>query len=219
MIPQRTFGRDASTGEDFGLPSAIVNGTQLISDLLDTYVGLSEERFIELQDIRTRRDGYLMELLETRTNQLARRSPAALAETLGAAYGFAWRDVARLASVSVPALRKWRLGEPAVPANLRRLAKVVAICDILHERCPDIADVASWLELPLSEQAPITGIDLLVAERYDLVSRHAGDQTSVGTAILDAYDPDWRTVYASDVKIYTGQDGFPSLRLGYTDEP
>lgn len=45
--------------------------------------------------------------------------------------GFAWRDIARLVKVSVPAVQKWRKGEKASGESHSRVASLLAACDLI----------------------------------------------------------------------------------------
>lgn len=56
----------------------------------------------------TRREAHVVEL-ESKTGERARCAPMHALEQL-ADYGFAWRDIARVVGVSVPAITKWRKG-------------------------------------------------------------------------------------------------------------
>ena len=126
--------------------------------------------------------------------------------------GFSWRDIARVVGVSVPALRKWRLGGTATGENRHRVATLVAFCDIAGERfC--ISDVACWLEAPLDPQTPLTGLDLMAGGRFDVALRLARNRDPDPQAVLDEFEPDWRDRYSSPVEAFTGLDGLPGLRL------
>lgn len=126
--------------------------------------------------------------------------------------GFSWRDIARVVGVSVPALRKWRLGGTATGENRHRVATLVAFCDMADERSC-ISDVACWLETPLDPQTPLTGLDLMASDRFDLALRLARDRDSDPQAVLDEFEPNWRDRYSSPVEAFTGPDGLPGLRL------
>jgi hypothetical protein len=152
-------------------------------------------------------DDGLRELLRGRTGKKKMESLASRLKELGD-IGFAWTDLARMFSVSLPALRKWRQGESASPPNDLRVAEVSAICEMLSET-PTISDVASWLEMPLAPECPVTGIDLLAAGRNDLLLRYARDGD--GDSVLDEFDPGWRDRSYSAVEVVTGPDGLPAL--------
>lgn len=199
------------TGTWAGLPTHTQQVTSLINDLTDRGIGIRDESRLLVQDAEQFAFEMLHQTLEAATAQASRRSTAILAESL-AAFGFAWKDVARVAGVSVPALRKWRLGERAAPANHLRLATFVATCEVIRERCVDIADVASWLEVPLDVTAPITGLDVLADGFGDLLLEYASDMAITPQSVLDRYEPDWRTKYASQFEVYVAEDGHNALR-------
>lgn len=155
------------------------------------------------------------EILETELRiGAARRSREPLERLLEqlSGVGFSWRDIARVVGVSVPALRKWRLGGRATGENRRRLATLVSFCGIARTRC-HVSDVVGWLETPLHSEAPVTGIDLLAEGRFDLALRLARDQGSDPEAVLDAFEPGWRQRYVSTVEVFAGPDGMPGLRM------
>jgi transcriptional regulator with XRE-family HTH domain len=124
--------------------------------------------------------------------------------------GFAWRDIARLVGVSVPALRRWRQGESPTGDHRLTIARLVALIEILQDDHM-ITEVASWMEMPLSREAPVTGIDLGAAGRYedllDLAANHAGAEE-----ILDRWQADWREQYRSNFEAFEAPDGQPGIR-------
>lgn len=135
--------------------------------------------------------------------------PALLGEL--ADHGLAWVDIAALAGVSVPAVRKWRQGGAASGEKLIELARVAVLLDWLHQ-AKAIADVASWLEVPLTTDAPTTRMDLLKRGARDLVIRSLVDDGLSPEAILDEYQPDWRSVYESNFEVFDSEDGQRSIR-------
>jgi len=199
------------TGTSAGIPLRTQASTSLINDLTDRGIGLLDQSRLLAQDAENFAYGMLHHTLEAATARASRRTPADLADAL-AELGFAWKDIARIAGVSVPALRKWRMGERAAISNHSRLASVAALCEIICERCPDIADVASWLEVPLDAAAPISGLDLLAAGRGDLVLEYANDGKVTPQSVLDRFDPDWRSRHSSAFEVYVDEDGHKALR-------
>ncbi len=125
--------------------------------------------------------------------------------------GFAWRDIARLVGVSVPAVQKWRKGEKASGDSRIRIASLLAACDLITSHYL-VDEIASWFEMPLSSAAPVTPITLYAAHRADLVfdfaSGHADPE-----ALLSEFDPDWRERYRSDFEVFEAGDGNRSIRL------
>lgn len=142
----------------------------------------------------------------------AARAKEGVAALLGevADLGFSWRDIARLVRVSVPAVQKWRKGEKASGESRQRLASFLAACDLIVRHYM-VEEIASWFEMPLSKDAPVTPTDLYAADRADLVfefgSGHADPE-----ALLTQFDPDWRDRYRSDFEVFEAGDGNRSLR-------
>lgn len=149
--------------------------------------------------------------LQASANQRAREDLTGLLQELNG-LGFSWRAIASIAQVSVPALRKWRMGSPATGENRRRVAQMVALCQMVSDKYL-IEDVAGWLETPLLADAPITGLNLLAGERSDLVLRLACDRGENPEQVLDEFEPGWRDRYASAVEVFTAPDGLPGVRL------
>ncbi len=146
--------------------------------------------------------------LKSRTSAKARRSPQELLNEM-ADRGYSWSMIARLTRVSVPALRKWRNGESPSGENRRKIAELAALTDFLEEYM--ITDVPGWLEVPLDANVATTCADLCVAGRIDLVLDFAAGRISDPHAVLDKFDPDWRSKI-SDYEVFTAPDGSPSLR-------
>lgn len=125
----------------------------------------------------------------------------------------AWRDVARLLRVSVPAVQKWRRGEGMSGANRLRLARVVAALDMLKQYL--ISEPVSWLEMPIKEGVALTRLDLLVGNRFDLALELVsdGDEPIVVDPILDEFDPTWRESRVDTAfELFVADDGVVSIR-------
>ncbi|MFC7816896.1 hypothetical protein ACFUTR_19880 [Streptomyces sp. NPDC057367] len=151
----------------------------------------------------------LFQSWQHRTTERGKLAPKALLEKI-ADLGFAWRDVARMIGVSVPAIQKWRRAGGVTGDNRRRLASLLALCDEITQRY-HIQEVASWFEMPISAMAPVTPIDLY-AEGHSLqVLEHASGHSD-SEQILNAYDPDWRDRFRSDFEVYLDTDGEMSIR-------
>lgn len=133
--------------------------------------------------------------LDERTAVIAMADPAELLESLGTEGGLSWTTVARLVGVTPTAVRKWRRGEQITPQNRHRLARACALLEMLRPYA--VADPASWLEMHISQDAVVTPVDLFGAGRADLIFELAGRRTNPH-AVLDAYEPDWRTRYGVD---------------------
>lgn len=142
--------------------------------------------------------------LEARARRAAKQGMSALLSAL-ADRGLAWRDIAALAGVTVPAVRRWRQGDPSTGDHLLAVARIVALVDTL-EQDHLVANVASWMEMPLADEAPLTAIDLAVAGRLSDVLDVAGDHAT-GEAVLERWLPGWREKYRSGYEVFEAADG------------
>lgn len=170
----------------------------------------SQVREMDLNAGETHQLRYLHEW-EVLTQQRQAQSPTDLLGELGD-MGFAWRDVARLVGVSVPAVQKWRRGERITGDNRRRLAGLVAACDfILSHFYVSSDDVASWFETPIHDQAPVTPTDLWAGGQrvifFEYATRHLTPEET-----LNGFDAEWRERYRSDFETFRDDDGQIGLR-------
>ena len=213
---------DAPTGASVGHAPPRLERTRTIQDVVDDIGYLRNRSELLVHDSRDLHESIgqlhsdsLDEELRSLTVRHAREHLPTLLDWLST-LGFSWRDIAKIAGVSVPAVRKWRRGESATGDNRQRVARIVALCEIAAERYI-IADVAGWLETPLHPDAPLTGLDLMASERFDLVLALAREQPGDPERVLDEFEPDWRARYRSDVEVFTAPDGLPGLRLTGSD--
>jgi len=200
----------AGTVADEVAPPPIVSETRTSYTALIDEAGFLRRRTKLLNDDVTdlHQDVQLGELTQRSRNRAKLSEGELLNELSG--LGFAWRDIARMAGVSVPAVQKWRRGESASGENRFRLAQLVALCDMVSEDHM-VADVGGWFEVPISTAAPVTPLDLLAAEREDLVLEHASEHVSA-EVILSRFDDGWRDRYRSEFEVFVASDGKPSLR-------
>lgn len=160
-------------------------------------------------DYRDRHEDSHFKEWTVRTRERARASTQELLEEL-AELGFAWRDVARLVGVSVPAIQKWRRGEGASGENRHKLAGLLAACDQVADHY-EIHDVASWFETPVRVGVPVTPVDLWASGYPELVFEHAsGHETPSG--ILSRWDADWQQRYSSEFEVFQAGDGQLAIR-------
>jgi len=136
-------------------------------------------------------------------------APLDLLATL-ADLGFSWRAIARMLNVSVPAVQKWRQGAKVSGENRRLLANLVGACDLISEHYL-VSDVASWFEMPILTEVPITPIDLYATGRYQLLFEYASGHTDT-ESLLSHLDPDWRESYRSDFEVFRAEDDQLSIR-------
>ncbi|MDR3202313.1 MAG: hypothetical protein LBT54_04175 [Bifidobacteriaceae bacterium] len=139
----------------------------------------------------------------------AKRAPAVLLKDLSA-LGLAWRDVARILRVSVPAIQKWRRGENVTASNRSNLSRLSAL--MLLAETYLVSEPASWLEIPVMDGTPITGLDLLAAGRFDLVLELMGPNVR-REDVLDEFTSDWRNRSpGEEFESYQAADGQVSIR-------
>lgn len=158
-----------------------------------------------------RRDLLILDL-EDRTSERAKDAPRAALEQLSE-YGFAWRDIARILGVSVPAVNKWRKGEGITGPNRLKIARLLALLDMLRNQF--VQEPASWLEMPIRDGVALTPITLLANNRYDLVLELASADMGAGTKeeILNEYAPDWRTKLVDDTfETFVDNEGVVGIR-------
>ncbi|MGC5172085.1 hypothetical protein ACLQ2Q_15690 [Microbacterium sp. DT81.1] len=160
-----------------------------------------------------RRDA-LVEDLDARQQEAAARDGVELLSVLSDS-GLAWRDVAKLAGVTVPAVQKWRRGEGMSGARRLALARVVAMLDILGENF--VSYPASWLEMPVKNEVAISRLQLLAQGRFDLVLLLIADDTAPAVEVdrvLDEYDPDWGSTLVDDqFESFLASDGVVSSKV------
>jgi len=125
--------------------------------------------------------------------------------------GFSWRDIARLAGVSVPAIQKWRKGANLSPDNRHKLARLLAGCDFISSHL-FIEDIGQWFEMPIVDTSPITPIDLWAAGQEILVFEYA-TRYLAPEETLSRYDSSWRDKYRTSVETFIGDDSYPGLRV------
>lgn len=150
--------------------------------------------------------------VEWRTRS-AERGQAGVATMLTelADLGFAWRDLARMVGVSVPAMQKWRRGEKASGDSRQKVASLLAACDLIAAHYM-VEEIASWFEMPLVKRVPITPIDMYADDRADLVFALASGQEDP-EALMTEYDLEWREKYRSDFETFLASDGNRSVRM------
>jgi len=206
------------TGTSVGLGETVESPTRTIADLVDQ-AGLLKNRTRILvadsnevhQSTEDLHIDFLSRLHRTLSLERTKESLSGLLDELSD-LGFSWREIARVSGVSVPAVRKWRNGEPATGENRKRVSMVAALCELARNQYL-IDDVASWMEAPLHPGAPVTVLDLVADDRFDLALQLASEQGTDPERVLDQFDPEWRERYTSSVEVFTAPDGLPGVRL------
>ena len=202
---------DAGTASTSIAPSQIPAATRTAAALLTE----------DADDLRHRAKSLNVDIEETHqkvyesewavlTQQRGAQSSTDLLDELGD-LGFAWRDIAKMVGVTVPAVQKWRRGERITGPNRLKVAKLMAACDFLMSHYY-VDDVASWFEMPLNEAAPITPVSLWASGHtklfFDYATRHVtADDT------LTKFEPEWRERYRSDYETFRDAEGSVGIRL------
>jgi hypothetical protein len=151
----------------------------------------------------------IMQEWQSRSTDLVRQDMSTLLAQL-ADLGFAWRDIARLIGVSVPAVQKWRRGKAATGQSRFNAAAVLAACALIADHYL-VKEIASWFEVPVVFGCPITAIDLYAAKKPQLVFRLATGNADP-EQVLSVFDPDWRETYRSDFEVFESEDGGLAIR-------
>jgi transcriptional regulator with XRE-family HTH domain len=198
------------TGESTGRYRGLAPLDQTRSTLSDR-VGSIRTQVRHLDgDTRVLHEQTYSDDLDQRCRELSKVSVSELLGKLNE-LGFAWRDVARMVGVSVPALQKWRRGEKITGENRLKLAKVLAIVETVQTDMM-VVDPASWFEIPIQEGVQLTPIDLVAAAMPALVFDLANDHDHP-EGILDRFDKNWRdTLTDSSFETFVAADGVRSIR-------
>lgn len=170
---------------------------------------LSNRARIVQEDVDGLHQNAIMREWQTKSTDLVRQDMPALLERL-ADLGFAWRDIARLVGVSVPAVQKWRRGRRSTGQSRFFAAAILAACDLIREHYL-VQDVASWFEAPVVFGYPVTALDLYAAKRVQLVFQLATGKADP-EQVMSAFDPEWRENYRSDFEVFEAEDGL-AIRL------
>lgn len=198
-----------TTGSDSVSMPRIEQPTEVSPDVLASRAGaLRSNTGLLSKDVAQIHHDTLQLQINSKTRSAEKQTPVELLNQL-ASKGFAWINVARVVGVSVPAVRKWRQGESASGENRHKLARIVAMVDVLEEDHL-IQDVASWLDIPICEPC-FTGIDVLEAGGYEDLIAYAGEHIGA-TALLDRWLPNWRDEVDDGLEIFVAGDGERAIR-------
>ena len=191
--------------------------TRLSPDIVANHAGaLRHDVGVLSEDVKRTHGDSLRIQLEFRTDEALKRAPVDLLSEL-AGLGFSWTSIARLAGVSIPAIRKWRNGGTVSGGNRRKVAMLVALVGLLSEDHL-IHDVASWLDIPLAGTS-FTGIDVLAAGHdhgYHDLTAYASEHIR-SCELLDRTVPGWRATLDDRFESYTAGDGEQAIRMRNED--
>lgn len=148
--------------------------------------------------------------LDDRSHRRTRQSTQELLSGLRR-WGFAWRDVARIVGVSVPALQKWRKGASPSGANRLKLGRLFAVVEYIENEFL-INDIASWFEMPIRTGVHLTAMELLDQNREFLVVELASEQATP-EKVLDEFESEWRTKLMDNAfEVFVASDGSKAIR-------
>jgi uncharacterized protein (DUF2384 family) len=148
--------------------------------------------------------------LDESTTVIAQRDPRELLDELASGWGLSWATIAKLVGVSSAAVRKWRRGESITGENRRAIARVVAFLDSAAQCLNPLSDAASWLEMPISDDTQYTVADVYHAGHVDILLDLATQQIGPH-ALLDHFDPGWRSKKDSRFVVEQAADGMPGI--------
>lgn len=201
---------DEATSTTSVVTPSIEQPTRLSPDVVANHAGvLRSDIDILSTDLAEVHSDSLHLLLEARTDEAAKRTPADLLDELSD-LGFSWTDIGRLVGVSIPAIRKWRQHESVSGDNRRKIARLVALVGVLKDD-HIIDDVPSWLEVPLSDSR-FTGIDVVAAGSTADLMEFAANHIS-SSELLDRALPGWRSDLDDRFDVFEAGDGERAIRL------
>lgn len=134
-----------------------------------------------------------------------------LLDALSDEYGLMWLTVARVAQVSVPALRKWRHGGKPTSANKLALARLLAACGSLREL--DVRDVAAWLSAPVHVDHNRYRYELLTLPDGGTALLALAQGKSSREQALDLLDATWQNRPKSETEVTYDAAGVGTVHL------
>lgn len=175
----------------------------------DAYAGRQRAQGDHSDAVENHQSKYLSEW-QQRVKSHSERSHEDMLSSLWES-GLSWRDIARLLKVSIAAVQKWRSGEKMAPKNFARLRDFVAAYDTVAAHKPGV-DVASWLDVPILTDVPVTPRNLWTDGDPSTFFEYAlGDLKP--EAALDAFDATWRQWCREDgFESFVGEDGVLGIR-------
>lgn len=142
--------------------------------------------------------------LERVTAECKRMTLPDILTELSGKWGASWADIARMAEVSVPALRKWRTDGGATPIKKVRLAGITAFLRVLSEM--GLPEPADWLNEPIKDGYTATPRHLYSPANASTLLDLAGGSVSP-EHVLDTLSPDWRVQFTTAYKVVTLPNG------------
>lgn len=149
------------------------------------------------------RDSYAA-WLENATAAYKRMELSDILVDLSQKWGTSWADIARMAEVSVPALRKWRTAGGATPIKKVRLAGIAGFMQVLDEL--GISEPADWINEPIKDGYTVTPRHLYSPTNASTLLDLAGG-SSTADMVLNVLAPEWRTKFATSFVVETLPNG------------
>lgn len=193
--------------------SSLATANQVIND---NYRDLTKENQTQAVQLREDRRKYLESMLEEFRQKNNTKSVVQLLRELQIEKGMMWVDVARLVRVSVPALRKWRLGTgDPTPENHKKLSTLKSFLDTLNAIpvSEPVSDSAAWMVLPMLTGYSVTPSDLYSGNQQSILPLLDYAARNINAEeVLDEIDPGWKSKYSTDFELFLASDGYLSLR-------
>lgn len=122
--------------------------------------------------------------------------------------GMSWAEIAAVAEVTPAAVRKWRRGGDAAATKRMAVAQLLALLEMLGE--VSVAEPTAYLISPVVPETTMTVLDMFRAGRHDLVLDLACQRKSA-SAVLDEFEPAWRTKAGRRFIVQASEDGERTL--------
>lgn len=204
MIDLMQVQRTDATGVD-----EVSAPVQTVASLTREYGLLRDKTAMLSEDVGDGHRQAQATTLELLSRNHARRSVEDLLVHLSAEVGMSWSDIAHAVGVSVQSLRKWRRGEPCTGENRLAVARLLAVLDMLEAQM--VSDPAGWMEIPVLRGYNPRHVDVVAADRPDLLLDLASMRISP-EEVLTVLNPAWRTEWARAHEVFRAEDGEPSIR-------
>lgn len=153
-----------------------------------------------------------MDEVQKGASELSLEDVPDLLSTISYDLGFSWALVAKMLGVTTAAIRKWRKGNVATPANRLALAEIVSFSRFVKKINPRIDDVSLWMSTPISSETTLTAADLFAMGAKSSVLDFASGRLTA-TQVLDDSVSGWRENYVPDrdFKVVEAPDGMRSI--------
>ena len=140
---------------------------------------------------------------------LTNESVGSLLKKLAVSFGLSWIDLSQLIGVSIPALRKWRLGGDITDGNLDKLRTLTAFFLTLQDM--RVPDPSNWIHSRLvPEFSTVTPLHLYssanIPELLGFVNANSNP-----VLLLHKLCPDWRQLYPSEFEVVEIEPGLRAL--------